>query len=109
MFSGFVSRTSLRSFGSSTGIDVRHDRHGDQEDDQQHQHHVDERRRVDRRDRFVFVAIGGPTFMAMAYVLAQGRLAVAGDCCDDSRTACRSAPKPRTLSIAALLRRMSQL
>src|SRR5689334_5733677 len=29
----------------------------DQEDDQQHQHHIDERRGVDRRDDFVFLAV----------------------------------------------------
>ena len=41
----------------------------------------------------------GPTLIAMAYALVGA----------DSSTACRSEPKLRTRSIAALLRRMSQL
>ena len=36
---------------------VRHHRNRDQEDDEQDQHHVDERRGVDRGDDFVLVAV----------------------------------------------------
>src|SRR6185437_11158009 len=79
---------------------IADDRHGDQEDDQEHHHHVDERRRVDGRDRFVLDRVGG----------ADGErhddYALAGDCWDESSTACRSAPKLLTSSMQPLLRRI---
>jgi hypothetical protein len=109
MFSGFVSRISLRSFGSSTGPS-RHHRHRDQEDDQQHQHDVDERRRVDRGDRLFFVAVRATDVIAMVSPTLAGTVRPPWPASPrDSSTACRSAPKPRTRSIAALLRRISQL
>src|SRR5688572_771394 len=38
---------------------LRNDRNRDQKNDQQHQHHVDQRRGVDRRDRFFFCPFAG--------------------------------------------------
>ena len=101
MFSGFVSRISLRSFGSSTGTDVTTTG-------------IVIRKMISNtsitstRGVVLIVEMGSsssaqePTFIAMAYPRATTLGAL-------SSTACRSAPKPRTLSIAVLFRRTSQL
>ena len=112
MFSGLVSRITLRSFGSVTGIDVRDDRNRDQEDDQQHQHHVDQRRGVDGRDDFVFVAVAGePTLIAMVGLWPYGERACACGRFPDAaeQHGVQVGAERAHRSIATLLRRTSQL
>ena len=47
---------------------LRHHRERDQEDDQQHQHHIDQRRGVDGRVHLVFVAVRRPDEIGRAHV-----------------------------------------
>ena len=103
MFSGLVSRISLRSFGSWTGIDVVTTG-------------IVIRKMISSTSITSTSGVvlmvettsssspaAGPTLIAIAQrPTAAGFGAL-------SSTACRSAPKPRTRSIAALLRRTSQL
>ncbi len=113
MFSGFVSRISLRSFGSSTGTVMR-------TTGTVIRKMISSTSMTSTSGVVLIVEIasssspsGDPTFIAMASPFARvdeaPHHALAGTLDDDSSTAWRSAPKPRTRSIAVLLRRMSQL
>ena len=102
MFSGLVSRTSMRCFGSSTWIDVVTTGIVIRK--------MISSTSITSTSGVVLIAettsssspSAGPTFIAMASGLGG---------CDfaDISTAWRSAPKARTSSIARLLRRISQL
>src|SRR3989454_5854359 len=76
-------------------------RNGDEEDDQQHQHHVDQRRGVDVGDE---VVVG---FLTYSHGHVQD--ALWGVWPPPSSVMCTPPPKRRTCSIATLLRRTSQL
>src|ERR1700741_836537 len=80
-------------------------RNGDEEDDQQHQHDIDKRRRVDSRGDLVFVFqradIHGHGMRPLKRTDSSQRLA--------RRKVCRSLAKARSFSLMTLLRRTRRL